>query len=64
MKINVLRPFTLNLPKGQGQRKFEVGTHDVDEAIANHWYVRAHCEGQEGQGGQDGKAADKGKPSK
>jgi hypothetical protein len=27
------------------KRVFGIGEHDVDDSIANHWYVRAHLEG-------------------
>lgn len=40
-KINVETAFTLHLDHGHGQH-FEVGEHDVSDAIAAHWYVRAH----------------------
>lgn len=29
------------------QQKFEVGFHEVSEAVADHWYVRAHLAGFE-----------------
>ncbi|GAA5786133.1 STY1053 family phage-associated protein [Chitiniphilus shinanonensis] len=41
--INVVTAFTLT--KGDGEKiSFEVGEHDVDDALAEHWYVKAHIE--------------------
>jgi hypothetical protein len=42
-QIIVESAFTLTTKDGQKQH-FEVGVHDdIDDAIADHWYVRAHC---------------------
>jgi hypothetical protein len=39
--VTVTKPFTLMSDDGK-QRRFVVGTHEVDDAIADHWYVKAH----------------------
>lgn len=39
-KINVKKPFVLNLPTGHVS--FPVGVVDVEDEVANHWYVQAH----------------------
>jgi hypothetical protein len=40
-RITVEKAFTLHLDHGPSVR-FPVGEHDVDDAIAAHWYVQAH----------------------
>jgi hypothetical protein len=42
--ITVVKQFML---KDDNHRLTEYlpGTYDVDEAVAEHWYVQAHCEG-------------------
>ncbi len=41
--INIVRPFELTLANGT-KRRFNPGSHDVPDDIANHWYVRAHTD--------------------
>ncbi|TJZ75586.1 STY1053 family phage-associated protein [Chitiniphilus eburneus] len=41
--INVIKAFTLTQANGE-KAAFEVGEHDVDDALAEHWYVKAHIE--------------------
>ena len=41
-KINVIKPFSLNL-NGAVQH-FAAGSHEVEDATAEHWYVQAHIE--------------------
>lgn len=41
-KISVKKPFVLNLPAGHVA--FSVGVVDVEDNVANHWYVQAHSE--------------------
>ena len=38
------------------QQRFTVGQHEVTEAVANHWYVRAHLEGYVSPGPVPGQA--------
>ncbi|OYW34853.1 MAG: hypothetical protein B7Z41_00790 [Rhizobiales bacterium 12-66-7] len=38
--INVVKAFTLNL--GAVLKKFEAGVHEVEDDIAQHWYVLLH----------------------
>ena len=40
-KIYVLSPFNFN--DGKEQKHFPVGFHDVDDTVADHWFVKAHC---------------------
>lgn len=40
-KIYVLSPFNFN--DGKEQKHFQVGFHDVDDTVAEHWFVKAHC---------------------
>ena len=40
--IYVAQPFTLKLDNG-AQRSFAAGEQEVEEAMAAHWYVQAHC---------------------
>lgn len=39
-KIYVLAPFNFN--NGSEQKHFAVGFHDVDDDVADHWFVKAH----------------------
>lgn len=39
-KIYVLAPFNFN--NGSEQKHFAVGFHDVDDEVADHWFVKAH----------------------
>ncbi|MBS6740813.1 MAG: hypothetical protein KH310_22415 [Enterobacteriaceae bacterium] len=39
-KIYVLAPFNFN--DGKEQKHFAVGFHDVDDDVADHWFVKAH----------------------
>lgn len=41
-KINVQKPFILNLPSGHVP--FVPGVVDVEDELAEHWYVKAHSE--------------------
>ena len=41
-KINVKKPFVLNLPAGHVA--FSVGVIEVEDDVAAHWYVQAHAE--------------------
>ncbi|HGU5406369.1 TPA: hypothetical protein ACM9WY_005277, partial [Klebsiella pneumoniae] len=38
-KIYVLSPFNFN--DGKEQKHFQVGFHDVDDTVAEHWFVKA-----------------------
>lgn len=38
-KIYVLSPFNFN--DGKEQKHFPVGFHDVDDTVADHWFVKA-----------------------
>ena len=40
-KIYVLAAFNFN--DGKEQKHFQVGFHDVDDSVADHWFVKAHC---------------------
>ena len=40
--INVLKTFFLNIDGALQQ--LEAGLRDVEEAVASHWYVKAHSE--------------------
>ncbi|CCD28611.1 Putative bacteriophage protein [Candidatus Glomeribacter gigasporarum BEG34] len=40
--IYIERPFLLKLDNG-AQRSFAAGEQEVEEAMATHWYVQAHC---------------------
>lgn len=78
-QITVESAFVLTQQDGKKQ-EFSVGVHDdVDDEVANHWYVRAHCkpdkpkkakastEGAQETGGSDedkGNKAANGKQSK
>ena len=42
-RINVTKAFTFTHSTGERQR-FPVGCHDVDGAVASHWYAQAHSE--------------------
>ena len=44
MTIHVFHPFFLTLTDGALPRAFRAGEHEVEDAIAAHWYVRAHSE--------------------
>jgi hypothetical protein len=39
--IQVTQDFVLSLDDGT-KRPFKQGVHEVDDAIAEHWYVKAH----------------------
>lgn len=41
--IHVLKAFLLNL-QDHTQRPFRAGLHEVEEHIADHWFVKAHSE--------------------
>ncbi len=40
--IYVAQPFTLIRDDG-GRQFFDAGEQEVEEAMAAHWYVQAHC---------------------
>ncbi|HFP9378019.1 TPA: hypothetical protein ACHOY0_001619 [Raoultella ornithinolytica] len=40
-KIYVLAAFNFN--DGAKITPFDAGFHDVDDAVAEHWFVKAHC---------------------
>lgn len=42
-KINIVESFTLTHDDGQ-QQKFNAGQHEVEDHIADHWFVRAHSD--------------------
>lgn len=46
-KIIVATPFSLTT--ASGAIDFPAGVHEVDEDVANHWYVKAHSETQEAE---------------
>lgn len=46
MKINVISKFTLVMSDCV-PHEFDVGEHEVDQDIADHWYVKANCEAAE-----------------
>jgi len=41
-KIHVRKPFTLTHDDGS-QTSFEVGEHEVETHVADHWYVKVHA---------------------
>ncbi|WP_288074664.1 hypothetical protein [Pseudomonas sp.] len=41
--LNVPKGFTLTLATG-AKREFEAGLHEVEDELADHWYVAAHSE--------------------
>lgn len=43
MKIQVKQAFVLTKADGEKQN-FAAGIHEVDKAVAAHWYVQAHSE--------------------
>ncbi len=43
-KINVAKPFRLNMPDGT-TKDFDVGEQSVDKEIADNWFVKAHLVG-------------------
>ncbi len=40
-RIKVRKPFTLTL-QDHTQRVFAAGEHEVEDTIADHWYVKPH----------------------
>jgi len=56
VKIHVAKPFKLLTEKGEPMH-FGVGNHTVDQAVADHWFVKAHLDG-ESAGGDTEAAAD------
>ena len=46
-KIVVATPFTFTT--ASGAIDYPAGVHEVDEDVANHWYVKAHSEAQEAE---------------
>ena len=40
-KIYIAKAFVLNTDGGE-QIKFAVGARDVEQAVADHWFVKAH----------------------
>ncbi|MBC8950246.1 hypothetical protein [Xenorhabdus sp. TS4] len=43
MKIRVHTPFRFTHDNGESET-FTVGTHNVSESVAQHWFVQAHAE--------------------
>ncbi|MDC9598626.1 STY1053 family phage-associated protein [Xenorhabdus anantnagensis] len=43
MKIRVHTPFRFTHDNGESET-FTVGTYDVNESVAKHWFVQAHAE--------------------
>lgn len=41
--LNVLTGFTLTLATG-AKREFEAGLQEIEDELADHWYVAAHSE--------------------
>lgn len=41
--LNVLKGFTLTLASG-AKREFESGLQEIEDELAEHWYVGAHSE--------------------
>lgn len=41
-KIQVIKPFKLNL--GGDIQEFGIGSHNVSDEIAEHWYVKVHTQ--------------------
>lgn len=56
VKIHVAKAFKL-LGKDGKQHDFPVGNHTVDQDVAEHWFVKAHLDG-ESAGGDTEAAAD------
>lgn len=43
--IHVTKAFTLHHPSLEGgQKEFVRGHHSVSEEIADHWFVKGHCD--------------------
>ncbi len=42
-KIQVNKPFTYNSPEGV-KTPFPVGEFEVGNEVANHWFVKVHCD--------------------
>lgn len=56
-KIYVHTPF--ELLEGQEKKAFGVGSHEVDSALVNHWYVKLHTGEDPGESkSKDSQAAD------
>lgn len=53
-KIYVTKAFNFNLPDKK-QEHFSTGFHEVDDEIADHWFVKGHCS-PDGQAPADEKA--------
>ena len=45
-KIQVEKPFLLTHDDAT-QRRFTAGAHEVEDAIADHWYVKIHLAPEE-----------------
>jgi hypothetical protein len=43
--ITVVKPFLFRPAEGEPTRYYEPGEYEVDDATADHWFVRAHLEG-------------------
>lgn len=43
MKINVQSPFTLTRDDGE-RVSYKVGIQEVEQWVADHWFVKAHSE--------------------
>lgn len=56
-KIYVHTPF--ELLEGQEKKAFAIGSHEVDSALVNHWYVKLHTGEDPGESkSEDSQAAD------
>lgn len=42
-QVNIITPFTLTLEGGR-QQKFTTGLYELEDELADHWYVRAHSD--------------------
>ncbi|CAN0620498.1 conserved protein of unknown function [Burkholderia multivorans] len=46
-KIEVVKPFRLLADDGK-HHEFPVGSHEVEQEVADHWYTKAHTRAPEG----------------
>lgn len=42
--IHVVKKFDLTHEDGSGHTSFKPGRHHVEDHVADHWFVKAHCE--------------------
>lgn len=57
VKIHVAKAFKL-LGKDGKQHDFPVGNHTIDQDVAEHWFVKAHLDGESAQSADTEAAAD------